>query len=190
MAYVVLQIVVFLLIALALGFMAGWMMRGWGLDGSTRMSDGYEQSQREALLRELNTARSERDEARTQMLSMRANVADTEGKVAQRPAPSAAAAAASTSATGQTAKSDLPGAAPGTARVAAPADASGADDLKRIKGVGPRLEQTLHELGITRFAQIAAWTDDDVRKVNAKLRFQGRIERDGWIAQARSFIDE
>lgn len=75
MAYVVLQIVVFLLIALALGFMAGWMMRGWGLDGSTRMNDGYEHSQRETILRELNTARRERDEARTQMLAMRTNVA-------------------------------------------------------------------------------------------------------------------
>ena len=65
-----------------------------------------------------------------------------------------------------------------------------ADDLKKIKGVGPRLQQTLLAMGITRFAQIAAWTDEEVAEVNAKLRFHGRIERDQWIAQARSLAGE
>ncbi|MFT5449753.1 MAG: putative flap endonuclease-1-like 5' DNA nuclease [Gammaproteobacteria bacterium] len=62
--------------------------------------------------------------------------------------------------------------------------------MQRIKGIGPKLEQTLHEMGVTDFAQIAAWTDNEVREVNAKLRFQGRIERDEWLAQARAFIAE
>ena len=59
-----------------------------------------------------------------------------------------------------------------------------ADDLKRIKGVGPVLEEKLNKLGIWHFRQIAAWDIDEVAWVDGYLNFKGRIERDGWIAQA------
>lgn len=62
----------------------------------------------------------------------------------------------------------------------------GADDLKRLKGVGPKLEQTLNELGFFHFDQIAEWTPEDVEWVDARLKFKGRIERDGWIEQAKT----
>jgi len=60
-----------------------------------------------------------------------------------------------------------------------------ADDLKQLSGVGPALEKKLHEAGVTTFAQIAAWTKDDVAAMDEKLSFKGRIEREGWIAQAK-----
>jgi predicted flap endonuclease-1-like 5' DNA nuclease len=60
------------------------------------------------------------------------------------------------------------------------------DDLKRIKGIGPRNEQRLQALGIWRFAQIAAWTPDNVKWVGAYLSFPGRIDRERWIAQAKA----
>lgn len=60
-----------------------------------------------------------------------------------------------------------------------------ADDLKRIKGVGPKLEAALNDMGIYHFDQIAAWSPEDVAWVDDRLNFKGRIERDGWIAQAR-----
>ncbi|MFA3917573.1 NADH-quinone oxidoreductase subunit E [Ruegeria hyattellae] len=59
-----------------------------------------------------------------------------------------------------------------------------ADDLKLLKGVGPKLEQTLNELGFFHFDQIAAWTPIHIAWVDSRLKFKGRIERDGWIAQA------
>ena len=59
-----------------------------------------------------------------------------------------------------------------------------ADDLKLLKGVGPKLEQTLNELGFFHFDQIAAWGEAEVAWVDSRLTFKGRIERDGWIAQA------
>lgn len=62
---------------------------------------------------------------------------------------------------------------------------AGADDLKQIKGVGPKLERDLHALGITTFAQIAAFTAADVARIGEALKFGGRMERDGWIDQAR-----
>lgn len=60
------------------------------------------------------------------------------------------------------------------------------DDLARIKGVGPKLVSRLHELGVTRFAEIAAWSEADVDRIDAQLgRFEGRIRRDDWVGQAR-----
>jgi len=67
----------------------------------------------------------------------------------------------------------------------APKAAAGGDDLKQLSGVGPALEKKLHEAGVTTFAQIAAWTDADVADMDEKLSFKGRIEREGWIAQAQ-----
>ncbi len=62
---------------------------------------------------------------------------------------------------------------------------SGADDLKKLKGVGPKLEQTLNELGFYHFDQVAKWTAEEVAWVDSRLKFKGRIERDGWIEQAK-----
>ncbi len=60
-----------------------------------------------------------------------------------------------------------------------------ADDLKLINGVGPKLEETLNELGIYTFEQIAAWTSENVAFIDARLKFKGRIERDDWIEKAK-----
>ncbi|MCS6757745.1 MAG: NADH-quinone oxidoreductase subunit NuoE [Candidatus Devosia euplotis] len=59
-----------------------------------------------------------------------------------------------------------------------------ADDLKLISGVGPVLEGKLNALGITQWSQVAAFTPDDIFRVDDALSFKGRITRDGWIKQA------
>ncbi|WP_295630502.1 hypothetical protein [Novosphingobium sp.] len=75
-----------------------------------------------------------------------------------------------------------------TAIAAAPVpqtDAS-ADDLSRIKGLGPKLRTRLAELGVTRFTQIAAWSEADLAAIDAQLgAFAGRPAKDNWIEQAR-----
>ncbi|WP_282127575.1 50S ribosomal protein L21 [Roseobacter litoralis] len=76
-------------------------------------------------------------------------------------------------------------AAPAKAEKAEAAPAAGADDLKKLSGVGPALEKKLIEGGVTSFAQIAAWTEADVAAMDEKLSFKGRIEREGWIEQAK-----
>ncbi|WP_421724831.1 50S ribosomal protein L21 [Bauldia sp.] len=78
-----------------------------------------------------------------------------------------------------------PEAAPEAAPVEA--DTSG-DDLKKLSGVGPVLEKKLHGLGVTSFDQIAAWTDEDIARIDEALDFKGRIEREDWIGQAKQFI--
>lgn len=65
-------------------------------------------------------------------------------------------------------------------------DDGATDDMTRIKGVGPKLAELLSSMGISRYDQIAAWSDADVQEIDAKMgRFSGRIERDDWRTQAR-----
>ncbi len=68
----------------------------------------------------------------------------------------------------------------------APRD-GGADDLKMIKGVGPKLEKLLNQLGVYHFDQIAGWSAGDVAWVDENLTgFKGRVSRDDWVTQARA----
>lgn len=60
-----------------------------------------------------------------------------------------------------------------------------ADDLTQISGVGPVIVKKLHALGVTTFAQIAAWSKDDIADMDEKLSFKGRIDRDEWLKQAK-----
>ena len=61
-----------------------------------------------------------------------------------------------------------------------------ADNLKEIKGIGPKLEKLCNELGFFHFDQIAGWSADEIAWVNANLQgFKGRVSRDNWVEQAR-----
>ena len=64
--------------------------------------------------------------------------------------------------------------------------AAAADDLKELSGVGPALEKKLHAAGVTSFAQIAAWGPEEIADFDEKLSFKGRIEREGWVEQAKA----
>ncbi|MFM9937758.1 MAG: hypothetical protein ACKVOL_16360 [Novosphingobium sp.] len=66
------------------------------------------------------------------------------------------------------------------------AAADDGDDLTRIKGLGPKISTALRALGVTRYAEIAAWTEVDVARIDAQLgAFAGRATRDNWIEQAK-----
>ena len=59
------------------------------------------------------------------------------------------------------------------------------DDLKQLSGVGPALEKKLHGAGVKSFEQIAAWSAKDVEAINEKISSKGRVEKEGWIDQAK-----
>jgi len=85
-------------------------------------------------------------------------------------------------------KTAKPAAAKATeAKPAAPkaGKAAAGGDLKKLSGVGPALEKKLVAAGVTSLEQVAAWTEADVTKIDEELSFKGRIEREGWIAQAK-----
>jgi predicted flap endonuclease-1-like 5' DNA nuclease len=92
---------------------------------------------------------------------------------AATPAPAAKAPAAASDA--------------GTPTFLSAAREGGPDDLKQIKGVGPKLENTLHEMGIYHFDQIAGWGPKEQAWMDDNLAgFKGRATRDNWVPQAKT----
>jgi predicted flap endonuclease-1-like 5' DNA nuclease len=63
------------------------------------------------------------------------------------------------------------------------------DDLTRLNGIGPKLAASLAARGVTTFAQIAAWTAEDLASVDKDLKLLGRAERDAWVAQAKALAN-
>jgi predicted flap endonuclease-1-like 5' DNA nuclease len=98
---------------------------------------------------------------------------------AAKPAASKPAAAKASAAPKPAASK--PAAAP---KKAAPTAAK-ADNLRRLIGIGPVNDKLLKGLGVTTYAQIAAWTAADVKRIEDTLNFDGRIAREKWIEQAK-----
>ncbi|UAK25195.1 hypothetical protein [Sphingomonas nostoxanthinifaciens] len=85
----------------------------------------------------------------------------------------------------ETPMTPMPAPAPALAPAPAPAPASGGDQLTLLKGLGPKAAARLAELGVTRFDQMAAWSDADIARIDAQMgAFKGRITRDRWVEQA------
>ncbi|MBP7242053.1 NADH-quinone oxidoreductase subunit NuoE [Amaricoccus sp.] len=130
----------------------------------------------------------ERAEAANASVALALALGDTVARITGEPILARAAAAAPAAAPKP---APAPAAALAEVEPARPAGLGapregGADDLKRIKGVGPKLEAVLHGLGYYHFDQIAAWTPAEVAWVDANLEgFHGRVTRDDWVDQAR-----
>ncbi len=76
-------------------------------------------------------------------------------------------------------------------QIALPVDKAVMDDLRKISGIGAVLARKLNEYGVTSYGQIAAWTTDDIKRVEADVfggNFAGRIQRESWIEQAKSLM--
>jgi NADH-quinone oxidoreductase subunit E len=223
-----LQIVVFLVVAAALGFAVGWLVRGTKLQSeSDRLADdwrarlGRVEGERDRLQAELAAARDDRaarerapggaaERAAAGDPELTARATRLERELEEARATNARQRAQIERLEARTAELQAsPAKAPAAPKIAAPAaveqvsaDARAApppslarpegerDDLKRISGIGPGIEKTLHELGIFHFRQIAAFTPENVVWVNQHLRFKGRIEREDWIGQARRLVAE
>ena len=163
MLYLICQIWLCLLIAALLGLVLGWWLRGRRCEAEII---DILRRQREALRLRDNRIDALREQA-------------AEG--GSEPGQPAAKAKSGT-------RRPAPGKANGDNKPAVLLDTPPArpDDLKQISGVGPKLEQQLNSLGVYQFAQIARFTKKDIAWVDQHLeRFKGRIERDGWVAQAK-----
>jgi small subunit ribosomal protein S2 len=62
------------------------------------------------------------------------------------------------------------------------------DDLAKLTGVGPQIVKKLNEHGVFHYWQLAAMTPEDAAKLDADLRFNGRVARDKWNEQARALM--
>ncbi|RRI07859.1 proton-conducting membrane transporter [Mesorhizobium tamadayense] len=104
---------------------------------------------------------------------------------AGKPTPTKSATAKPAAA--KTAAASKPAAKSATPKKAAASKAAAgkADNLRRLIGIGPVNEKLLKGQGVTTYAQIAAWTDADVKRIDEVLNFDGRIAREKWIEQAK-----
>lgn len=127
--------------------------------------------------------------AKPEVMADKANAAAAEAEtVDDLPSEPEAPAVAEPEPAPEPAPAPEPVAAPGEGDKPALLDApeGEADNLKLIKGVGPKLEEKLNALGVWHFRQIAGWSAAEVAWVDDQLSFRGRIERDDWIGQAKT----
>jgi len=206
-----LQIVVFLLVAAALGFAVGWLVRGArlqtehaSLEADWRARLAQAADERDRLRAELaaagdagtaagERATADRSEMTTRITQLEGELAAAQqanarhqaeiGRLEARIAELEAGTAIAT--TKAPSVGQAAAEAPGTRPPALARPEGKPDDLKQINGIGPGIERTLHRLGIFHFRQIAALTPENVTWVNRRLRFKGRIEREDWIGQAK-----
>ena len=164
MTYLISQIWLCMLIAGILGCVLGWWWRGRRCEHEI---DDILARQREALRLRDNTI----DALREQADSAASNTTKTpqaKPQLAAEPEPT--------------------GAKPAVLLATAPDQP---DDLKRISGVGPKLEAVLNDLGVYQFAQVAKFTSDDIAWVDRHLgSFKGRIVRDDWVRQAKELGEQ
>lgn len=99
--------------------------------------------------------------------------------------PAAQGAASATAATAGAPAAKPKAATPAAKSKAVKTGSAAADDLKKIKGIGPQNEIKLRAAGITSFAQIAGWNKAEEAEIGERLAFAGRIEREDWVAQAK-----
>lgn len=155
------------------------------VDGAAVQADVIDQIKGEKLIKFVKRRRkhsSKRTVGHRQKLTL-VRVTDILASGADKSGVKAAIGSGSVSAAAVAAAPAAKKAAP---KKAAPKAAAveGADDLKKLSGVGPALEKKLLENGVTTFAQIAAWGEAEIAEFDEKLSFKGRIEREGWVAQA------
>lgn len=172
--------------ALALGLIVVWWL--WGRKGSTperhhapdALDEGAAPARRNQAL--IDAPRDfGRAAARQTTISQRTATAAATGPGIFGGIGELVAAAAASEVTAAT---DTGEATEATAVAPAAPPAAG-DDLTKLKGVGPKLSARLAELGVTSYAQIAAWTDADIATMDAQLgTFAGRATRDNWVEQA------
>lgn len=208
MFYLLFQMFLYMLVALLLGLWLGWMLsrRGY-LDEIMRMV-GLQTEEPAAAMPggdlEVAYRRLQSDNTRITDELARANSErntlqnDLEACIAARDASSKSGGGSSSSASVASAAAAVV-TAPKAAVAAAttvdvgtkPEGISGprggkADDLKEIKGIGPKLEKMLHGMGFYHFDQIAGWGSEELAWVDENLEgFKGRASRDEWIRQAK-----
>ncbi len=170
---------IWVLIALAalIGLFIGWLVWGRGTR-AVQADDGDAQR----LQGELDACRARGRDATTRISRLEAELAAITPVSAPRvepvATPTVAAPVAAESTGTRPARLDTP-------RGGTP------DDLKRIKGIGPKLEALCNRLGFWHFEQIAGWSADEIAWVDANLEaFKGRVTRDDWVAQARILAAE
>jgi NADH-quinone oxidoreductase subunit E len=190
MSEAVVEIILWVLLAFFLGCIIGYLLHG-ALVGARREGQNGQAAELEAGVSEEAEASEEKSEtAKVAHLAVPVLAAPPptakEGAVAE---PVRTSAVTSKSEPTRPAATNPPSATAGknsNRPKGIPAPRAGSpDELQRISGVGPKIEISLHQMGIFHFDQIAAWTTEQEQWVDDQLKFRGRIGRDEWVKQAK-----
>lgn len=185
MGYLLSQMFWLMLLAFLLGLLLGWII--WGRFkariGELEAEIARLRGDNDRLKAELDACGRARAELERRLREAEAALVSARARPAPAPQPVASLVSAPVArAPAKPKPAPKPKAAPAPKVVAAPAKP---DNLRRMIGIGPVNEKKLHGLGIKTFAQIAAWTAADIKRVEAVLEFDGRIDRERWIEQAK-----
>ena len=172
-----------IVLPLFVAFVVGWLVMGW-LTWRWRRA-GVSQARWDEVTGELAATRSKLREAETRIVMVPV-VDPTAGSNGSDDGSDDGSVNGS-------ATSSVNGSANGSATCSADREEQDepppADDLKAIRGVGPKMEAKLREMGVTSLRQVAAFTEEDVERISSGIgAFPGRIERDRWVPQARELV--
>jgi len=168
MGYLFFQILIWILLAFGLGGIVGWLLRGF-----THAFQDDEKDDGEPL---------GRGDDHIMVSLLRAELSDYKKRLRELEP------------TAQTGKPDTEKAKPAISDDWCPvplaAPKGDADDLKQVRGIGPKIEQTLNNLGIFHYEQIAGLSRENILWLNHHLHFPGRIEREQWVEQTRELVKQ
>lgn len=182
MTYLIVQTFILLLIAGVLGMIFGWYLT-WSSASAARAALHTRLRKADKDVRELRNELGTLTRAKANCDTDRRVLSDELADLRARLDQQATTAVADT-APGAMSEAPVTGAAPPLLGD----EAGDADDLRQIRGIGPKIAGILMELGIRRYEQIAEWTPEHVEWINAHLKFKGRVEREEWIPQARALL--
>ncbi len=171
MGYLFFQILVWILLAFGLGGIIGWLLR----DFTQALQQGEDsESQRvrrgdEHIM--LALLKSEVNEYKARIRTLEQAAATTDSKTAKP-------------------RAERPPVPDSWRPAGLPQPKGTADDLKKVRGIGPKIEQILNELGIYHYFQIAALNKENIQWLNNHLHFPGRIERERWVEQTRELVKQ
>jgi predicted flap endonuclease-1-like 5' DNA nuclease len=183
MGYLLTQMFLYMLGAFLLGLLLGWIIWSRRTQVDTSEADNL-RVQLTQSGREREAMRGERDRLKTELDACASARRELEARIAQMRATPPPAPARVVEAPPPPAPAPEPVRFVETAPPPAPKPTV-PDDLKRIRGIGRVNEAKLNEMGITTFAQIAAWGAAEEERYGELLEFEGRIEREEWVAQAK-----
>jgi predicted flap endonuclease-1-like 5' DNA nuclease len=187
MGLLTLEMWLLLLIAFAIGLIVGWLIWGRLKKQLESQAADAERKAREAQAK-ADICEKEKAELEQKLKSTSVGAGSSKPKEEANKDEGGATAASAAATSADTANEDTveSTASEGTKPRVLSAPEGAKDDLKKISGVGPKLETTLNDLGIFHFRQIAAWTEKEAEWVDGYLSFKGRIGREKWIEQAKT----
>lgn len=174
MGYLFLEILVYLVIAAAIGFSLGWSYRDMTLEKATNDSDEVENKASETVQVQETQQEAEKDvkeEIAEKKVSEEKNTQVQEAKVEELREEEPVLS-----------DTDAP-------ELFTEVPESGQDKLSTIRGIGPVIEKQLNELGIYQFEQIASWTKEQELWIGSKIAFPKRVMREEWVKQAKELVE-